>query len=69
MAEAEGFEPPVGCPTSVFKTGAFSQALPRLRTAGAAGAVWRGQGHGLADEHNGWALAELAEVLGSADGD
>ena len=39
MAEAEGFEPPVGCPTSVFKTGAFSQALPRLRTAGAAGAV------------------------------
>ena len=24
MAEAEGFEPPVPCGTSVFKTGAFS---------------------------------------------
>jgi hypothetical protein len=25
MAESEGFEPPVGCPTSVFKTGALNQ--------------------------------------------
>jgi hypothetical protein len=31
VAEKEGFEPPVGCPTLVFKTSAFSQALPFLR--------------------------------------
>ncbi len=26
MAEGEGFEPPVGCPTAVFKTAAFSHS-------------------------------------------
>lgn len=31
--------------------------------------IYEEQGHGLAAEHYGWALAELAEVLGSADGD
>lgn len=31
VAEGEGFEPPVGCPTAVFKTAAISQTLPPLR--------------------------------------
>lgn len=31
--------------------------------------IYEEQGHGLAAEHYGWALAELAEVLGSAEGD
>ena len=31
LAEGEGFEPPVGCPTMVFKTIAISQTLPSLR--------------------------------------
>ena len=26
LAEAGGFEPPVGCPTPVFKTGAFGRS-------------------------------------------
>ncbi len=30
--------------------------------------IYEEQGHGLAAEHYGWALAELAEVLGSAEG-
>jgi hypothetical protein len=32
MAEEEGFEPPVGCPTTVFKTAAFdlSATPPRF---------------------------------------
>jgi hypothetical protein len=30
MAESEGFEPPVGCPTSDFKSGAFGRTLPTL---------------------------------------
>ena len=33
LAEGEGFEPPVGCPTSVFKTGPLDRSgtLPRRR--------------------------------------
>src|SRR5690606_11903569 len=35
LAEAKGFEPLVGCPTPVFKTGAFdhSATLPRAQMA------------------------------------
>ena len=31
LAEGEGFEPPVGFPTMVFKTIAINQTLPSLR--------------------------------------
>jgi hypothetical protein len=32
LAEGEGFEPPVGCPTTVFKTAAFNHsANPPVR--------------------------------------
>jgi hypothetical protein len=31
VAEGEGFEPPDGCPSPVFKTGAFSRTRPPLR--------------------------------------
>jgi hypothetical protein len=30
-AEGEGFEPPVGCPTAVFKTAALNRTRPSLR--------------------------------------
>ena len=43
MAEAEGFEPPRSRDLPVFKTGAFSQALPRLR--GGQGSSGRLAGH------------------------
>ena len=33
MADGEGFEPPVPCGTSVFKTGAISQTLPPIRVS------------------------------------
>ena len=32
MAEREGFEPPVGCPTTVFKTAALSHSAISPRT-------------------------------------
>ena len=31
LAEGEGFEPPVGCPTAVFKTAAIDRTRPSLR--------------------------------------
>ena len=32
MAEGEGFEPPIPCGIPVFKTGAFNQTRPPLRS-------------------------------------
>lgn len=48
LAEAEGFEPPVGCPTAVFKTAAFdhSATLPRAEMAEIAGKVKVRRGRG-----------------------
>lgn len=66
MAEAEGFEPPVPCDTSVFKTGAFSRsATPPLVGGSLANGRWEANrwaggsafggnrrfGHGTADYH------------------
>ncbi len=45
LAEAEGFEPPVGCPTAVFKTAAFGRSAtpPEVRVPVGGGA---GEGRG-----------------------